>query len=75
METLWDNFNQTATEKQYRLVQKLWTVRLPCGSQRKIEDECHRLSGLSQKINGLDTVEKYVCDSDTSVDRQITCPG
>jgi hypothetical protein len=30
---------RAATEKHYPLVQKLWRVRLPCGSLRKTVDE------------------------------------
>ena len=39
LETLCYGTLQTATEKLFSVVQKLWTTRLPCGSLRKTVDE------------------------------------
>jgi hypothetical protein len=35
LNSLWVRKSRTATEKHFALVQKLWTMRLPCGRLRK----------------------------------------
>ena len=41
MHTLWDNLTRVATAKRHALVQKLWTKKVPCGRQRKIQNQFH----------------------------------
>lgn len=42
LETLCSRMLRPATEKQFSVVQKLWTTRLPCGNLRKTVDEIAR---------------------------------
>jgi hypothetical protein len=49
---------RAATEKPFALVQKLWTMRLPCGKLRKTENEFYFDSGGHNKINNLYDVKQ-----------------
>ena len=49
---------RAATEKHFALVQKLWTMRLPCGRLRKNAENCEGEICRSLQFNNLDVVKE-----------------
>jgi hypothetical protein len=50
--------SRPATQKPFAIVQKLWTVRLPCGKLRKSAQESRQQKCVPKPFNNLDAVKK-----------------